>query len=175
MVIQSYPSPLGELLLGAEAEGLVGLCFVGQAHFPALFHAVPGDTPALNAAKAWLDLYFSGVIPDFLPVLSPKGTDFQLRIWKALLDIPYGQTVTYGELAKQLGIRSAQAVGGAVGRNPISLIFPCHRVIGSKGQLTGYAGGLERKKWLLDWEQSRISWPMATGTGNPSPTRDFDP
>lgn len=156
MVTQSYVSPLGEILLGAEKDGLVGLWFVGQAYFPNLSHAVPGDSPALNAAKNWLDLYFSGEIPGFLPPISLKGTVFQLRVWKALLDIPYGQVVTYGELAKKLGMPSAQAVGGAVGRNPISLILPCHRVVGIKGQLTGYAAGLDRKKWLLDWEQSRI-------------------
>lgn len=153
MVIQSYASPLGEILLGAEEDGLVGLWFMGQAHFPALLHAVSGDSPALNAARSWLDQYFFGEIPGFLPSISLKGTDFQKRVWKALLDIPYGQVMTYGELAKKVGVHSAQAVGGAVGRNPISLILPCHRVVGSKGQLTGYAGGLERKKWLLEWEQ----------------------
>lgn len=155
MVMQFYASPLGEILLGAEEEGLVGLWFVGHAHFPALSDAIPGDFPALNAAKNWLDQYFFGEIPGFLPPISMKGTDFQIRVWKALLDIPYGQVVTYGELAKKLGVRSAQAVGGAVGRNPISLVLPCHRVVGSKEQLTGYAGGLKRKKWLLDWERSR--------------------
>lgn len=147
--------PLGEILLGAD-DGLVGLWFVGQAHFPALSDAIPGDTPSLREARNWLNQYFSGEIPGFLPPISLKSTDFQLRVWRALLDIPYGQVVTYGELAKKLGVPSAQAVGGAVGRNPISLILPCHRVLGRKGQLTGYAGGLDRKKWLLDWEQSRI-------------------
>ncbi len=156
MLTQFYASPLGEILLGAGEDGLVGLWFAGQSHFPALSHAVPGDSPALNAAKNWLDQYFSGEIPAFLPPISLKGTDFQLRVWKALLNIPYGQVVTYGELAKKLGVLSAQAVGGAVGRNPISLILPCHRVVGSKGQLTGYAGGLDRKKWLLDRERYTI-------------------
>lgn len=156
MVTQSYVSPLGEILLGAEKEGLVGLWFVGQAYFPNLSHAVPGDSPVLNATENWLNQYFSGEIPGILPSISLNGTDFQLRVWNALLDIPYGQVVTYGELAKKLGVPSAQAVGGAVGRNPISLILPCHRVVGSKGQLTGYAAGLDRKKWLLDWEQSII-------------------
>lgn len=156
MVTQSYASPLGEILLGAGKEGLVGLWFAGQAHFPSISHAIPGDSPALNKAITWLDLYFSGEIPNYMPPISLNGTDFQLRVWKALSDIPYGQVVTYGDLAKRLGIRSAQAVGSAVGRNPISLILPCHRVVGSKGQLTGYAGGLDRKKWLLDWEQSII-------------------
>lgn len=153
MVIQYYPSPLGEILLGAEKDGLVGVWFPGQAHFPALSQAVPGKSPSLNEAINWLDLYFSGEIPHYLPPISLNGTDFQLRVWKALSDISYGQVVTYGDLAKRLGVRSAQAVGGAVGRNPISLILPCHRVVGSKGQLTGYAGGLDRKKWLLDWER----------------------
>lgn len=153
MVIQYYPSPLGEILLGAETDGLVGVWFPGQAHFPALSQGVPGKSPSLNEAINWLDLYFSGEIPHYLPPISLNGTDFQLRVWKALSDISYGQVVTYGDLAKRLGVRSAQAVGGAVGRNPISLILPCHRVVGSKGQLTGYAGGLDRKKWLLDWER----------------------
>lgn len=156
MVIQHYGSPLGDILLGAEGERLVGLWFAEQAHFPALSHAVPGDSPALNAARNWLEQYFSGEIPGILPPISLKGTDFQLRVWETLKAIPYGQVITYGELAKWLGVRSAQAVGGAVGRNPISLILPCHRVVGSNGQLTGYAGGLDRKKWLLDWEQSII-------------------
>lgn len=154
MVIQHYGSPLGDILLGAEEDELVGLWFAGQARFPNLSHAVPGDSPALNAARNWLNQYFFGEIPGILPPISLKGTDFQLRVWEALEAIPYGQVITYGELAKGLGVRSAQAVGGAVGRNPISLILPCHRVVGSNGQLTGYAGGLDRKKWLLDWEQS---------------------
>lgn len=156
MITSLYPSPLGNILLAAEENRLVGLWFVGQAHFPALSGTAKGDAPCLCQTRKWLDLYFSGEIPGFLPPISLNGTAFQVKVWQALPEIPYGQVIPYGDLAKRLGTASAQAVGGAVGRNPISLILPCHRVIGSKGQLTGYAGGLERKKWLLDWERSII-------------------
>lgn len=175
MVNQWYASPIGNILLAAEDEGLTGLWFEGQSHFPAPAPSASGDNPTLRQARAWLDLYFSGEIPPFSPPVLLQGTNFQKRIWAALSDIPYGQVITYGALAQSLGVRSAQAVGGAVGRNPISLILPCHRVVGANGQLTGYAGGLERKKWLLDWEQSKILRPMTARTGNPSPTRYFDP
>lgn len=106
-----------------------------------------------DEVRRWLDIYFSGREPDFMPPLLLRGTSFQQRVWEALLTIPYGQTVTYGELAHQLGCRSAQAVGGAVGRNPISIIVPCHRIVGTNGSLTGYAGGLDRKRALLQLEQ----------------------
>ena len=108
--------------------------------------------PFFDEVRRWLDIYFSGHEPDFMPPLSLTGTAFQQRVWKELLTIPYGQTVTYGELARRLGCRSAQAVGGAVGRNPISIIVPCHRVIGANGNLTGYAGGLDKKRALLTLE-----------------------
>lgn len=156
MVSQWYSSPIGNILLAAEDEGLTGVWFEGQSHFPATAPAVSGDNAVLRQATQWLDLYFSGEVPLFSPPVLLTGTDFQKRVWTALSDIPYGQVVTYGSLARQLGIRSAQAVGGAVGRNPISLILPCHRVIGAKGLLTGYAGGLDRKRWLLDRERTII-------------------
>ena len=92
-------------------------------------------------------------MPDFVPPLQLRGSDFQKRVWRALLAIPVGQTETYGSLAKQLGCRSAQAIGGAVGRNPISIIVPCHRVVGADGSLTGYAAGVDKKRWLLEWER----------------------
>ena len=108
----------------------------------------------MEQAVRWLDDYFSGNIPNAPPDLAPSGTPFQLRVWKSLLTIPYGQTVTYGQLAGQLD-SSPRAIGAAVGRNPISLLIPCHRVVGSQNRLTGYAGGLDRKQYLLTLEQKR--------------------
>ena len=119
------------------------------------------ETPILAAAKGWLDIYFTGREPDFLPPLHPAGSLFQQAVWALLLQIPYGQTVTYGQLAARLAAErglarmSAQAVGGAVGRNRISLIIPCHRVLGADGSLTGYAGGLDRKAKLLACEHGK--------------------
>ena len=119
----------------------------------------PGkETDIIRSAKAWLDIYFSGQKPDFTPPLHLAGTKFQTAVWERLLQIPYGTTTTYGNIAGELSgtggnkTMSAQAVGGAVGRNPVSIIVPCHRVVGSRGQLTGYAGGLERKRSLLKLE-----------------------
>ena len=157
---QTYASPLGEVLLSADEIGLSGLWFAGQRYFARTLPpgAVPGETPVLTASKRWLDCYFSGKRPDFLPPLHLIGTDFQQSVWNLLLEIPYGQTVTYGALARtlaqQLGkpAMSAQAVGSAVGRNPVSIIVPCHRVVGTDGNLTGYAGGVERKRFLLNLE-----------------------
>ena len=121
----------------------------------------PGKTghPVLAAAAEWLELYFSGKEPDFLPPLRPEGTAFQKCVWGILLEIPYGETKTYGEIARQAAERegrermSAQAAGQAAGRNPIALMIPCHRVVGAGGRLTGYAAGVERKAWLLDLER----------------------
>lgn len=162
---QTYSSPLGEVLLSADDMGLSGLWFVGQRHFARTLPpgAVPGETPVLTASKRWLDCYFSGKCPDVLPPLHLIGTDFQQAVWNLLLEIPYGQTVTYGALgrtlAQQLGkpAMSAQAVGAAVGRNPVSVIVPCHRVVGADGNLTGYAGGVERKLQLLQLEGADLS------------------
>jgi methylated-DNA-[protein]-cysteine S-methyltransferase len=112
------------------------------------------ELPIFESVRAWLDDYFIGQHREIDFTLSPAGTDFQKRIWEILLTIPYGEITTYGAMAKQLGEKmSAQAVGQAVGRNPIGIIIPCHRVVGAKGQLTGYAGGLEKKKWLLRHEE----------------------
>ena len=162
---QTYSSPLGELLLSADDTGLSGLWFVGQRYFARTLPpgAVPGETPVLTASKRWLDCYFSGKRPDFLPPLHLIGTDFQQAVWNLLLEIPYGQIVTYGALARalaqQLGkpAMSAQAVGAAVGRNPVSVIVPCHRVVGADGNLTGYAGGVERKLQLLQLEGADLT------------------
>ena len=148
-LISRYDSPLGEIVLAAEGDALIGLWFSGQAHFGAgLRGAEDGDCAALRDAKAWLDDYFAGKAPETLPMLRPRGTVFQQRVWAELLRIPRGETVTYGTLAERLGSH-ARAVGGAVGRNPISIMIPCHRVVGKDGSLTGYAGGVERKKELL--------------------------
>lgn len=158
--ITHYASPLGRLLLAADEEGLTGLWLEGQKYFAAGLPQQREEqrTPALEEACRWLDTYFTGREPDFTPPLHPVGSDFQRAVWQLLLQIPYGQTTTYGalagELAWQRGLThfSAQAVGGAVGHNRVSIIIPCHRVVGSGGSLTGYAGGLENKIKLLTLE-----------------------
>ena len=149
-----YASPLGTLTVAAENDALTALVIAGQKYeeLHLIGEGRERETPVLRAAKAWLDRYFAGERPDptELP-LSPRGTDFQQRVWRELLTIPYGGTETYGDLAARLG-SSARAVGSAVGRNPISVIIPCHRVLGVDGSLCGYAGGLENKKKLLKLE-----------------------
>ena len=149
-----YDSPLGGITLASDGESLTGLWFDGQKYFASTLNAEHSEKPlpVFDEAVKWLDLYFGGMIPDFTPKLSPRGTGFQRKVWDVLLTIPYGQTVSYGEIAAKLGCRSAQAVGGAVGRNPISLIIPCHRVLGADGGLTGYAGGVDKKRSLLELE-----------------------
>lgn len=155
-----YSSPLGEILLAADEVGLTGLWFEGQKYFANTLpdERITQETSILTEAKKWLDVYFSGNEPDFTPPLHPTGSAFRHEIWKILLQIPYGQTITYGEIARQMseskGIShmSAQAVGGAVGHNQISIIIPCHRVVGANGSLTGYAGGIDRKISLLELE-----------------------
>ena len=156
-------SPLGDILLAGSESALTGLWFEGQKHFARglVQPCQARDLPIFEAARRWLDVYFSGREPDLDLPLHPVGTPFQIQVWQALRAIPYGQTTTYGEIAKQLAARrglphmSAQAVGGAVGHNPISILVPCHRVVGLGGSLTGYAGGLERKRCLLALEQGR--------------------
>ena len=150
---QRYASPLGGLLLAADEQGLIGLWFDGARHFAANLPEAREEkrTPILDEAARWLDDYFSGGQPDFIPLLHLIGSAFRLRVWARLLEIPYGQTTTYGALLDDGA--SARAVGGAVGRNPISIIVPCHRVIGADGSLTGYAGGVDRKIRLLALER----------------------
>ena len=157
-----HESPLGKMLLAADDDGLTGAWFYGQRYFARGLEGaeknerrgVPFDSPVLLAARRWLDAYFAEKRPDAADVpLAPRGTAFQRRVWDALLAIPYGETRTYGELAAELG-SSSRAVGSAVGRNPISVIIPCHRVLGADGSLTGYAGGLARKQALLELEQT---------------------
>ena len=160
-----YTSPLGGILLAADEVGLRGLWFDGQKYFARDLpdERTERETPALSEAKHWLDLYFGGQEPDFLPPLHPVGTPFRQAVWEILLRIPYGKTVTYGEISKQLAEKmglermSAQAVGGAVGHNEISIIIPCHRVVGTGGNLTGYAGGIDRKIKLLELEHADMS------------------
>ena len=160
-----YDSPLGKMLLAADDDGLTGAWFYGQRYFARGLEdaeknerrGVPFDSPVLLAARRWLDAYFAGERPGVADVpLAPRGTAFQRRVWGALLAIPYGETRTYGELAAELG-SSPRAVGAAVGRNPISVIVPCHRVLGAGGSLTGYAGGLDRKRVLLELERTALA------------------
>lgn len=136
---------------------MVGLWFDGQKHFGArydLSFAADGCDPIIEDARLWLDSYFEGRRPDpRLLCLKPRGSEFMLRVWGELLSIPYGEALTYGELAARIGCRSARAVGAAVGRNPVSIVIPCHRVVGAGGSLVGYAGGIERKKWLIEHER----------------------
>ncbi len=162
-----HPSPLGQLTLASDGEALVGLWLPGQKYFGA---TAPGawapaeELPVFLEAKAWLDAYFAGEQPEISQLnLSPAGSTFRQMVWEMLREIPYGKTTTYGEIAQKVAARwgkrsmSAQAVGGAVGHNPISLIIPCHRVVGAGGRLTGYAGGLDKKIWLLRHEGVPVS------------------
>lgn len=156
--LRRYVSPLGGITLASDGEALVGLWFEGQKHFGEGLAGEHMEKPLalFDQADRWLDLYFSGQAPDFTPLLRPRGTAFQKAVWQRLLAIPCGCTVTYGEIAASLDLPpgAARAVGGAVGRNPISLMIPCHRVVGADGSLTGYAGGIERKKRLLELERN---------------------
>lgn len=157
---QRYASPLGGILIAADEQGLTGLWFENQKYFADALpkDAVAQSTPILADAARWLDIYFSGQEPDFLPPLHPVGSPFRQLVWEILLRIPYGRTVTYGEIARRLAEKSgrarvsAQAVGGAVGHNEISILIPCHRVVGAGGSLTGYAGGIDKKVRLLELE-----------------------
>lgn len=158
-----YDSPLGSILLAADDLGLTGLWLENNRFFPDKLESQSRETKDIRDAKRWLDIYFSGREPDFTPRLHQKGSDFHRAVGEIMLKIPYGKTTTYGaiakELAEQRGIArmSAQAVGGAVGRNEISIIIPCHRVVGSNGSLTGYGGGLDNKIKLLELEGADMS------------------
>ena len=160
--IWHYESPLGGITLGSDGKALTGLWFDGQEHYAVTPPSQVGRRrlPVFDETCRWLDIYFSGCAPDFTPELVLHGTPFRKAVWDILLTIPFGKTMSYGEiaeiLARQRGISrmSAQAVGGAVGHNPVSIIVPCHRVVGADGSLTGYAGGLERKARLLEIENN---------------------
>ena len=156
-----YKSPLGEILLAADEIGLTGLWFEGQKYFANTLpdERISQETEILSEAKKWLDIYFSGEKPTFTLPLHPAGSTFRQAVWQILSEIPYGQTITYGEIASKIAERenishmSAQAVGGAVGH----IIIPCHRVVGTNGSLTGYAGGIDRKISLLKLEHADMS------------------
>lgn len=162
----TYMSPVGELTL-AELDGcLAGLWIKGQKYYLASLREeelADRETPTLLRAKGWLDEYFSGRQPSILSLpLAPQGTAFQRSVWQLLCQIPYGQMKTYGQIAEEMaalrgGSPSARAVGTAVGHNPISIIIPCHRVVGAKGHLTGYAGGIDKKIQLLEHEGADIA------------------
>ena len=159
-----YESALGGITLAGNEMALIGLWFDGQKHFGAtlLEEYKEKDLPIFEQTVHWMDLYFSGEVPGFLPPIEVQTTPFRRAVWEILLTIPYGQTMTYGEIAERIAVKkgvshmSAQAVGGAVGHNPVSLIIPCHRVVGTDGSLTGYAGGIEKKRQLLTLERAEL-------------------
>ena len=154
----TYSSPLGMIVLESDGEVLTGLRFMESSETQKqAIETLPADTtntlPIFAKVRQWLDDYFAGKRPCNIPRLNPQGTAFQKRVWTALLTIPYGETLSYGEIAKMVDCRSAQAVGQAVGANPIALIIPCHRVIAAHGKIGGYAYGTEIKKRLLELEK----------------------
>lgn len=158
--IKYYSSSIGKILLSADKIGLTGLWFVGQKYFAPNINLEQKENnmPIFDETTKWLDIYFKGIEPKFMPTLHLIGTPFRIAVWEILKSIPYGKTMTYKDIAKKLaqkrGIEkmSFQAVGGAIGHNNISIIIPCHRVIGTSGNLTGYAGGIEKKIQLLKLE-----------------------
>lgn len=155
-----YRSPVGEILLAADEIGVVGVWFRDEKYYACCLDKEnePGETPIMNGLKKWLDIYFQGKEPDFVPPLHMIGTPFQIEVWNILREIPYGTTTTYNEIAKKIAINrglermSAQAVGTAVGKNNINLIVPCHRVVGTNNSLAGYAGGIDKKIKFLKLE-----------------------
>ncbi|MCL2115600.1 MAG: methylated-DNA--[protein]-cysteine S-methyltransferase [Methanobrevibacter sp.] len=162
-----YKSPIGEITLGSNGVNLIGLWIEGQKYHGsnlARKMVEKNDIPIFNSTIEWLDSYFTGEKPNVSELtLAPIGTEFRQKVWKILCKIPYGELITYGDIAKKIASEmnkktmSAQAVGGAVGHNPISIIIPCHRVVGSNGSLTGYAGGISKKIKLLELEGVDIS------------------
>lgn len=157
-------SPLGPLSLASDGEAVTGLWLDGQKYFAAGLEAdteEQPDLPVLRQAEAWLNAYFEKRELPPLPPLAPRGSEFRQKVWKLLLEIPFGETTTYGALTERLkaaGVpASPQAVGGAVGHNPISILIPCHRVVGADGSLTGYAGGVDKKRFLLELEGADLS------------------
>ncbi len=158
LFIAHYPSPIGSVSLASDGENLTGLWFDGQRYDRGSLQGAclaERDLPVFSLAKKWLDIYFSGSAPGFTPPLNVEGSAFRKTVLDILREIPFGCTMTYGEVAREVALRmgkplmSAQAVGLAIGHNPISLVVPCHRVLGKNGKLVGYAGGLERKAFLL--------------------------
>ena len=163
--IHRYDSPLGSITIASDGKALIGLWFDRQKYFADTLDSEYEEKklPVFEQTDRWLDIYFSGRKPDFTPPLSMEATAFRKAVWKIMLKIPYGHTMTYGEIAdkiakqKNIARMSAQAVGGAVAHNPVSLIIPCHRVVGTNGSLTGYAGGIDKKVKLLTLEQADMS------------------
>ena len=162
---QHYESPLGGITLASDGEALVGLWFDGQKYFADTLACEHKERsiPVFRDTVKWLDVYFGGRKPDFTPPLAMRCSDFRKTVWEIMLGIPFGKTMTYGEIAtavaRQRGLQrmSAQAVGGAVGHNAISLIIPCHRVVGTNGNLMGYAGGIDKKLKLLEMEHAEMT------------------
>lgn len=161
--IHRINSPLGPLTAASDGNNLTGLWMEGQKYYAATLDAdtVEQDLLIFEQVHVWLDCYFSGKEPAFTPALQPSGSEFRQSVWDILRTVPYGSLITYGQIAAQLETQSgkkvsAQAVGGAVGHNPISILIPCHRVVGTNGSLTGYAGGIEKKIWLLELEKAPI-------------------
>lgn len=173
--MHEYHSPLGEITLASDGEYLTGLWFEKNRFFGETLSkeiTAKDDLPVFEQTDRWLDMYFSGKEPDFTPPLFVRGSDFRRRVCGIMLEIPYGHTRTYRDIAAQIASErgmtrmSAQAVGGAVGHNPISVIIPCHRVVGTNGNLTGYGGGIERKVKLLELEKTDMSGLYVPKKGN---------
>lgn len=161
--VTHYQSPIGDILLASKQNKLIGAWIKRQKYYLDNIdeEIIEKDNEILTKAKKWLDKYFNGEKPPISELdLAPEGTEFRLEVWKILLEIPYGKTITYKDIADKIALKrgiskmSAQAVGGAVGHNPIAIIIPCHRVIGSDGSLTGYAAGLDKKIFLLEHENA---------------------
>ena len=172
MFTTTLPSPLGPLTLASDGAAITGLWLAGQKDFASTLdiHASPApDLPVFGQAAAWLTAYFTGAPLPAMPPLAPSGSPFRQAVWALLREIPYGATTTYGALTQALrarGIAAApQAVGGAVGHNPISILIPCHRVVGADGSLTGYAGGVEKKRFLLELEGADLTGLYVPKTG----------
>ena len=159
-----YSSPIGGITMASNGESLTGLWFDGQKYFASTLSQrhMEKQLPVFDRTCEWLDLYFSGKSPDFIPPVFMYVSNFRRDVYEILMTIPFGETMTYKEVADLIAKKhriismSAQAVGGAIAHNPISLVIPCHRVIGTNGKLTGYAGGLDKKEWLLDMEKRKI-------------------
>ena len=159
-----YTSPIGGITMASNGESLTGLWFDGQKYFASTLSQrhMEKQLPVFDRTCEWLDLYFSGKSPDFIPPVFMYVSNFRRDVYEILMTIPFGETMTYKEVADLIAKKhriismSAQAVGGAIAHNPISLVIPCHRVIGTNGKLTGYAGGLDKKEWLLDMEKRKI-------------------
>ena len=156
--IQTYrpPPQFDDLIIESDGELLTGLHFANDNYIPKSQNFIENNLPIFDETRRWLDVYFSGKVPAFTPQMEMQASPFRKAVWEVLLTIPFGTTMTYGDIARRIGCRSAQAVGGAVGRNPISLVVPCHRVVGADGSLTGYAGGIDRKRRLLEMEREAL-------------------